>query len=201
MPCLQFYLHVWVYDGNDHISQEFNNRQSTTVLGIGDDAALIDSGDVLKAISTDLLIEGVHFDLSYFPLTHLGYKAIAVNISDIAAMNAVPQQVTVSLGLSNRFSVEAIDEFYKGVKMACTNYNVDLIGGDTSASHSGLLISVTAIGEVSKENVAKRSGANDKDIICATGDLGGAGILVRRRRAEGCTGPVFVTGQAEREID
>ena len=170
----------------DHISQEFTNQQSTTVLGIGDDAALIESGDVLKAISTDLLIEGVHFDLSYFPLAHLGYKAIAVNISDVAAMNAVPQHVTVSLGLSNRFSVEAIDEFYKGVKMACTNYNVDLIGGDTSASHSGLLISVTAIGEVSKENVAKRSGAKDKDIICVTGDLGGAyvGLQVLEREKQ-----------------
>lgn len=170
----------------DHISQNFTSRQASTVLGIGDDAALIKAGKMLKVISTDLLLEGVHFDLSYFPLAHLGYKAIAVNISDIAAMNAVPQQVTVSLGLSNRFSVEAIDEFYKGVKMACTNYNVDLIGGDTSASHTGLLISVTAIGEVSEEKVAKRSGARDKDIICATGDLGGAyvGLQVLEREKQ-----------------
>lgn len=174
----------------DHISKKFTSKQGTTVLGIGDDAALIESENKLKVVSTDLLMEGVHFDLSYFPLKHLGYKAVAVNVSDIAAMNAIPQQITISLAISNRFSVEAIDEFYTGVMLACESYNVDLVGGDTSSSPSGLLISVTAIGEVDKDKVVKRSGARDKDIICATGDLGAAylGLQVLEREKQ-----VFLT--------
>ena len=174
----------------DHISGQFENRQSSTVLGIGDDAAIIEGGDKYKVVSTDALIEGVHFDLSYFPLAHLGYKSVAVNISDIAAMNAIPQQITICLAISNRFSVEAIDELYKGIHMACENYNVDLVGGDTTGSPAGLMISITAIGEVDKDKVVKRSGAKDKDILCATGDLGGAyiGLQVLEREKQ-----VFLT--------
>lgn len=160
----------------DQIQSSVELRNDSSALGIGDDAALIDAGDHYKVVSTDLLTEGIHFDLSYFPLKHLGYKAVSVNVSDIAAMNAIPEQILISLALSNRFSVEAIDEFYEGVKMACKDYKVDLVGGDTSSSASGLFISVTAIGRVDKDKVAKRSGAKDKDIICASGDLGAAYI-------------------------
>ena len=158
------------------ISSNFENRQASTIEGIGDDAAIISSDNDYSVISTDILAEGIHFDLSYFPIKHLGYKSVAVNISDIAAMNAIPSQITVSLAVSNRFSLQAIDEFYEGVKSACEHYNVDLIGGDTSSSAAGVFISITAIGSVSKQGVVRRSGANDKDIICVTGDLGGAYI-------------------------
>ena len=170
----------------DQIQQSVKLKNESSVLGIGDDAALIDAGDYYKVVSTDLLSEGVHFDLSYFPLKHLGYKAVAVNVSDIAAMNAIPEQIVISLALSNRFSVEAINEFYAGVHMACEDYKVDLVGGDTSSSPGGLFISVTAIGKVDKDKVAKRSGAKDKDIICATGDLGGAyvGLQVLEREKQ-----------------
>lgn len=170
----------------DHIDKSFQLNNASSILGIGDDAALIDAGDHHKVVSTDLLTEGIHFDLSYFPLKHLGYKAVSVNVSDIAAMNAVPEHILISLGLSNRFSVEAIDEFYQGVKMACDDYKVDLIGGDTSSSSGGLFISVTAIGRVAKDKVVKRSGAKGKDIICATGDLGGAyvGLQVLSREKQ-----------------
>ncbi len=170
----------------DRISSNFENRQSSTILGIGDDAAIINSDNEYSVVSTDLLTEGIHFDLSYFPLKHLGYKSVAVNISDIAAMNAVPQQITVSLAISNRFSLQAIDEFYEGVKAACEQFNVDLVGGDTSSSAAGVFISVTAIGTVAKEKVVRRSGAKDKDIICVTGDLGGAyvGLQVLEREKQ-----------------
>lgn len=170
----------------DHIQNTISLTNDSSVLGIGDDAALIDAGDHYKVVSTDLLTEGVHFDLSYFPLKHLGYKAVSVNVSDIAAMNAIPEQILISIALSNRFSVEAIDEFYEGVKMACEDYNIDLVGGDTSSSASGLFISITAIGKVAKDKVAKRSGAKGKDIICATGDLGGAyvGLQVLEREKQ-----------------
>jgi thiamine-monophosphate kinase len=156
----------------------------SSALGIGDDAAAIDTGgDHFQLVSTDMLIEGVHFDLTYSPLHHLGYKAIAVNVSDIAAMNGIPRQVTVSLALSNRFSVEAVDVFYQGVQAACENFGVDLVGGDTTASRSGLVISVTAIGEVAKERMVTRAGAGENDIVCVTGDLGAAfmGLQVMER--------------------
>ena len=170
----------------DRISTKFENRQPSTIEGIGDDAAIISSGNEYSVISTDILAEGIHFDLSYFPIKHLGYKAVAVNISDIAAMNAIPTQITMSIAVSNRFSLQAIDEFYEGVKAACDHYNVDLVGGDTSSSGGGVFISITAIGSVAKEKVVRRSGANDKDIICVTGDLGGAyvGMQVLLREKE-----------------
>ncbi len=158
----------------ERISNNFSNKQPSTILGIGDDAAIIDTGDAYMVISTDLLTEGIHFDLAYFPLKHLGYKAVAVNVSDIAAMNAIPTQITVSIAVSNRFSLQAIDEFYAGVKAACAHYAIDLVGGDTSSSAAGVFVSVTAIGTVAKDLVTRRSGAKNKDIICATGDLGGA---------------------------
>lgn len=160
----------------DRIHKNTELKNESSVLGIGDDAALIDAGDTYKVVSSDLLTEGIHFDLSYFPLKHLGYKSVSVNVSDIASMNAKPEQILVNLAVSNRFSVEAIDEFYEGVRMACEDYKVDLIGGDTSSSAGGLFISVTAIGSVAKDKVTKRSGAQGSDIICATGDLGGAYI-------------------------
>lgn len=160
----------------NRIAQKFDKKQnSETTWGIGDDAAVIDNGgEDYLLVSTDMLIEGIHFDLVYTPLKHLGYKAVAVNISDIAAMNGIPKQITVSIGLSNRFSVEAIDEFYEGVKIACENYKVDLVGGDTSASRSGFVISVTATGLVNKSKIAYRNGAKANDILCVTGDLGSA---------------------------
>lgn len=160
----------------DKIKKHTKQLNKSSVLGIGDDAAIIEAGDKFKVVSSDLLAEGIHFDLSYFPLKHLGYKAVSVNVSDIAAMNAVPEQILVNLAVSNRFSVEAIDEFYEGVNMACEDYKVDLVGGDTSSSAAGLFISVTAIGSVEKDKVVKRRGAKGGDIICATGDLGGAYI-------------------------
>ncbi|MEQ9300004.1 MAG: thiamine-phosphate kinase [Cyclobacteriaceae bacterium] len=170
----------------ERISAPFTNQQSSTIHGIGDDAAVIDSGDHYTVVSTDMLIEGVHFDLAYMPLAHLGYKAVAVNVSDISAMNALPTQVTVSIGLSNRFSVEAVEVLYEGIRSACTAFGVDLIGGDTTSSPSGLVISVTAIGTVAKDAVAYRSGANVHDIICASGDLGGAyvGLQILEREKQ-----------------
>jgi thiamine-monophosphate kinase len=149
-------------------------KNSSSQLGIGDDAAVVGEGEILTLLSTDLLIEGVHFDLSYFPLKHLGYKAVATNVSDIAAMNGIPKQITVSLGLSNRFGLPAIDELYEGIQLACEAYNVDLVGGDTSASRSGLVISVSVLGEVHKDKLVKRSGSGENDILCITGDLGAA---------------------------
>ena len=160
--------------------------QPSTIKGIGDDAAVIDSGTHYTLLSTDLLMEGVHFDLAYFPLKHLGYKAIAVNVSDIAAMNGFPKQVTVSIGLSNRFSVEAIDELYVGINEACKNYNIDLVGGDISTSKAGLCLSISVLGEVPKEAIAYRSGAKPNDIVCVTGELGSAylGLQVLEREKQ-----------------
>ncbi len=170
----------------DQIQKKVTLKNTSTVLGIGDDAALIDAGEYYQVVSTDLLTEGIHFDLSYTPIKHLGYKAVAINVSDIAAMNAIPEQILISIALSNRFSVEAVNAFYEGVRMACEDYKVDLVGGDTSTSAGGLFISVTAIGKVAKNKVVKRSGAKDKDIICATGDLGGAyiGLQVLEREKQ-----------------
>ncbi len=170
----------------ERISQQFYPRNKSSVKGIGDDAAVIDAGTHYQLVSTDMLLEGIHFDLAYVPLQHLGYKAIAANVSDIAAMNGTPQQVVVSLGLSNRVSLEAVDALYAGMRAACDNYQVDLVGGDTSASASGLIISITVIGAVAKDKVVYRSGARPNDILCVTGDLGAAyvGLLVLQREKE-----------------
>lgn len=170
----------------ERISKSFKIRNRSTLLGIGDDAAMIRSEDNILLLSTDLLIEGIHFDLSYAPLQHLGYKAVAVNVSDIASMNGYPQQVTVSIGLSNRFSVESVDELYKGIKIACDNFNVDLVGGDTSSSGSGLVISIAVTGFVTKGKATKRSTAQVDDVICVTGDLGAAymGLQILEREKQ-----------------
>ena len=145
-----------------------------TILGIGDDAAVFNWGNDYGLLTTDMLVEGIHFDLAYVPLKHLGYKAVAVNVSDIAAMNGLPTQITVSVGLSSRFPVEAVDELYDGIRAACTAYNVDLVGGDTTASRSGLIISVSVLGKVPKDLITYRSTAQINDVICVTGDLGAA---------------------------
>ncbi len=170
----------------DRLAQEVEKHHAETIKGIGDDAAVFDMGSELLLTSTDMLLEGVHFDLSYMPLQHLGYKAIAVNVSDIAAMNGVPKQVTVSMGLSNRFSVEAVEVIYEGIKAACSEYNVDLVGGDTTSSQTGLVISVTVLGTASKERIVYRDGAKENDILCVTGDLGGAfvGLQVLEREKQ-----------------
>lgn len=158
----------------DRIAKSAELNQKSSIKGIGDDAAVIGTGDVKTLITTDLLMEGIHFDLSYVPLKHLGYKAVVVNLSDIYAMNGKPTQITVSLGLSSRFSLEAVDELYTGILLACEKYNVDLVGGDTSSSASGLAISITAIGEAKDENIVYRNGAKETDLICVSGDLGAA---------------------------
>ncbi|MEP2669000.1 MAG: thiamine-phosphate kinase [Cyclobacteriaceae bacterium] len=158
----------------DRINSHVETSNKSTLFGIGDDAAVIDGGEESILLCTDMLTEGVHFDLSYTPLQHLGYKAVVVNVSDIAAMNGRPEQIVVSLGLSNRFSVEAVDSLYEGIRAACKNYNVDLVGGDITSSASGLVISIAAMGKVKKDKVAYRSGAKENDIVCVTGDLGGA---------------------------
>ncbi|MGB1971130.1 MAG: thiamine-phosphate kinase [Flavobacteriaceae bacterium] len=157
----------------DKIKAQFNPQHPTSIAGIGDDAAVITHADQ-TVVSTDLLIEGVHFDLSYMPLKHLGYKAVIVNLSDIFAMNAHPTQITLSIAVSNRFSLEAIDELYTGVGLACSRYGVDLVGGDTTSSQTGLILSVSALGQVKKENITYRSGAQPNDLIVVSGDLGGA---------------------------
>lgn len=140
----------------EHITQNFPIQQKSTLKGIGDDAAVLDFKGNNAVVSTDLLIEGVHFDLSYMPLKHLGYKAVVVNVSDICAMNATPTQITVSIAVSNRFPLEAIEELYEGIRLACKTYKVDLVGGDTTSSTTGLLISITAIGEVNEKEVVYR---------------------------------------------
>ena len=170
----------------DRIHSKFTTQNHETIKGIGDDAAVIDVGDKYMLISTDMLLEGIHFDLSYTPLRHLGYKAVAVNISDIAAMNGIAKHITVSIGLSNRISVEAIDELYEGIRFACEDYKVDLVGGDTSASHSGFVISITATGFVEKDKIAYRNGAKPNDILCVTGDLGAAyfGLQILEREKQ-----------------
>lgn len=159
-----------------HLTQNNETRQAGTLLSVGDDAAVIDQFGRQTVISTDMLIEGIHFDLMYTPLKHLGYKAVAVNLSDIYAMFATPTHITVSIGISNRFSVEALDELYEGIYAACNKYNIDLIGGDTCSSQKGLVISITAIGEVAPDKYITRSGAQKGDLLCVSGDLGGAYI-------------------------
>ena len=158
----------------DHLTRNNETRNASTILSIGDDAAILDHFGKQLVVSTDMLVEGIHFDLMYTPLKHLGYKSVVVNLSDIYAMNATPAQVTLSIAFSSRFSLEALDEFYEGVYAACDKYNVDLIGGDTTSSQKGLIISITAIGEVSPDKYVTRSGAKVGDLICVSGDLGGA---------------------------
>ena len=167
----------------DHLTKNLELKQASSLLGVGDDAAVIDHFGKQTVISTDLLLEGVHFDLMYTPLKHLGYKSVVVNLSDIYAMNATPTQILLSVGISNRFSVEAMAEFYEGVYAACEKYGVDLVGGDTTASQKGFMISVTAIGEVAPDKYVKRSTAQKGDLLCVSGDLGGAyvGLLFLER--------------------
>ena len=157
-----------------HLTRNNDTRQAGTILSIGDDAAVIDNFGRQMVISTDMLVEGVHFDLMYVPLKHLGYKAVAVNLSDICAMMATPTHITISIAISNRFSVEALEEFYDGVYAACDKYNVDLVGGDTTTSQKGFIISITAVGEVAPDKYVKRSGASKNDLLCVTGNLGAA---------------------------
>nr|WP_299385939.1 thiamine-phosphate kinase [Allomuricauda sp.] len=169
-----------------HLTQHFELAQPSSIKGIGDDAAILDFKDKKTVVSTDLLVEGVHFDLSYMPLKHLGYKSVIVNLSDIYAMNAQATQITVSLAVSNRFPLEALEEFYAGVAQACKMYKVDLIGGDTTSSTKGMLISVTALGVVDEKDISYRTGAKPNDLLVVTGDLGGAylGLQVLEREKE-----------------
>lgn len=166
-----------------HLTKNIEIHNASTILGVGDDAAVIDHFGKQTVVTTDMLIEGVHFDLMYTPLKHLGYKSVVVNLSDIYAMNATPTQITVSLGLSNRISVQALDEFYEGIYAACDKYGVDLVGGDTCSSQKGFIISVTAIGEVAPGKFVKRSTAQKGDLLCCSGDLGAAyvGLLFLER--------------------
>jgi thiamine-monophosphate kinase len=166
-----------------HLTKNIELQNASSVLGVGDDAAVIDHFGKQTVVTTDMLIEGVHFDLSYTPLKHLGYKSVVVNLSDIYAMNATPTQITVSIGISSRFSVEALEEFYDGIYAACEEYGVDLVGGDTCSSQKGFIISITALGEVVSEKVVQRSTAQKSDLICVSGDLGGSyiGLLFLER--------------------
>ena len=168
------------------LTKEFISKNDSTQLSVGDDAAVIDFNKKNTLISTDMLVEGVHFDLSYFPLKHLGYKAITSSISDICAMNGICSQVTVSVAISNRFKIESLKDLYSGIKVACENYNVDLVGGDTTSSNKGLIISVTALGVPSESGFVKRSGAKTNDLIVVSGTLGGAylGLQVLEREKQ-----------------
>jgi len=170
----------------NHLTKDFTLQHKSSVRGIGDDAAVLDFKNNKTVISTDLLVEGIHFDLSYMPLKHLGYKAVMVNLSDIYAMNAVATQITVSIAVSNRFPLEALEELYSGIGLAAKKYNVDVVGGDTTSSTKGMLISITAIGEAKEENLVYRSGAKPNDLLVVTGDLGGAymGLQVLEREKE-----------------
>ena len=170
----------------DKLTEGFELNQPTSIKGVGDDAAVIDCGDHYQVVSTDMLVEGVHLDLSYVPIQHLGYKAVVVNLSDIYAMNAEATQITVSIAVSNRFSLEALEELYAGINRACKLYNVDLVGGDTTSSLSGLVISITAIGVVGKDQIAYRSGGKENDLLVVSGNLGAAfmGLQVLEREKQ-----------------
>ena len=170
----------------NHITKYFKIENSSTIKAIGDDAAVLDASEKQTLVTTDLLIEGVHFDLSYMPLKHLGYKAVMVNLSDVYAMNGTAEQITVSIAVSNRFPIEAIEELYVGIQLACDTYKVDLVGGDTTSSTKGILISVTAIGKANKDEVVYRNGAKPTDLIVVTGDLGAAylGLQVLEREKQ-----------------
>ncbi|MCC9041959.1 thiamine-phosphate kinase [Myroides sp. M-43] len=170
----------------EHLTQNFTIQNDSTDKGIGDDAAILSFGEDKVVVSTDLLIEGVHFDLAYTPLKHLGYKAVVVNLSDICAMNATPTQITVSIAVSNRFPLEALDELYEGIALACNYYKVDLVGGDTTSSQKGLIISVTAIGKAKEEDIIYRSGAGETDLLVVSGDIGSAymGLQILEREKQ-----------------
>ena len=170
----------------DRLTKNIKIKNKTTIKGVGDDAAILEYGEKQIVVSSDLLTEGVHFNLMYVPLKHLGYKAVIVNLSDICAMNAVPKQIVVNIALSGKFSVEAVEELYSGIHLACEKYGVDLVGGDTTSSLTGLTISITVLGEVEKENVVLRSGAKPTELLCVTGDLGGAymGLQLLERENE-----------------
>ena len=158
----------------DHITKYFKVEQPSTIKGVGDDAAVLAASEQQTLVTTDLLVEGVHFDLSYMPLKHLGYKSVMVNLSDVYAMNGTAAQITVSIAVSNRFPLEAIEELYAGIQLACKNHNVDLVGGDTTSSTSGLTLSITAIGSADEKQITRRSGAQENDLLVVSGDLGGA---------------------------
>ena len=170
----------------DHLSSNVELKNKSTIKGIGDDTAVIDTGEKYQLFSKDLLIEGVHFDLSYTPLKHLGYKSVVVNVSDICAMNGNPKQIIVGLAVSNRFTIESLEELYAGIKLACKHYNIDLVGGDTTSSTKGLMISVSILGEVKKKKISYRSGAKINDLVVVTGDLGGAylGLQILKREKD-----------------
>ena len=167
----------------ERLTDGFPRVNKSTVKGVGDDCAVLGTGKKKTVVTTDMLVEGIHFDMTYTPLRHLGYKAVAINLSDICAMNATPRQVLVSVAVSNRFSVEALEELYAGIRLCCERYDVDLVGGDTASSRIGMVISVTAIGEVESDKITYRSGAQLHDLICVSGDLGSAysGLLVLER--------------------
>lgn len=169
-----------------HLTDNFKIKHESSVKGVGDDAAVFDFKNKQVLISTDLLLEGIHFDLSYVPLMHLGYKAVQVNLSDIYAMNGMATQITVSIGVSSKFPLEAVEEIYKGIELACNKFNIDLVGGDTSASKQGLVISITSIGYAAKEDVIYRNGAQEGDLLCVSGDLGGAyvGLQILEREKQ-----------------
>ena len=179
----------------DRHTRDFPLRNASSHKGVGDDAAVIGFGDKEALVTTDLLLEGIHFDLRYVPLRHLGYKAAVVNFSDIYAMNGCPRQITVSLGISSRFTVEHIEELYAGIRLACEQYGVDLVGGDTSASVTGLVISITCLGEADKDKIVYRDGARPTDVICVSGDLGaaymGLQLLERENRVAANSAPDF----------
>jgi thiamine-monophosphate kinase len=170
----------------EHLTKSFKIKNGSTLKSIGDDAAVLDFKDLETVVSTDMLVEGIHFNLAYVPLKHLGYKSVMVNLSDIYAMNAKPSQILVSVAVSNRFPVEALEDLYAGIKIACEKYKVDLIGGDTTSSQSGLIISVTAIGTAKKENLTYRDGAGENDLLVVSGDLGAAylGLQILERENE-----------------
>ncbi|MBQ4367653.1 MAG: thiamine-phosphate kinase, partial [Muribaculaceae bacterium] len=158
----------------DHLTENISLRNDSTRHGVGDDCAVLHYGDRETLVTTDLLLEGIHFDLSYVPLKHLGYKAVVVNLSDIYAMNGTPRQITVSLGISKRFTLEHIEQLYAGMRIACEEYGVDIVGGDTSASVTGLIISITCLGDAKRDEIVYRNGARDTDLVCVSGDLGAA---------------------------
>lgn len=170
----------------EHLTKNIKIQHKSTIKGVGDDCAVLDKSEKQTLVTTDLLIEGIHFDLSYMPLKHLGYKSVMVNLSDIYAMNGIAKQITVSIAVSNRFPLEAIEELYAGIYLACDTYKVDLIGGDTTSSNKGLLISITAIGEAEKKDIVFRNGAKPNDLLVVTGDLGGAylGLQILEREKQ-----------------
>ena len=181
----------------DRLTQDLKPQNASTKYGIGDDCAVLSYPDKEVLITTDLLMEGVHFDLTYIDLQHLGYKAAMVNISDVFAMNGTPRQITVSLALSKRFSVEDVEQLYSGIRLACEKWNVDIVGGDTTSSFTGLAISITCIGEAAKEDIVYRNGAHDTDLVCVSGDLAITRCLTRQRKT-GNPYPISSQTSAER---